>query len=422
MSHTVFFSWQTDTATRGGRNFIERALERAVRALSQDTTVEPAIRDLAVDRDTKGVSGQPPIVDTIFRKIDKAAVFVPDLTFIGHRPDGRPTPNPNVLIEYGWALKSLTYLRIVPVMNIAFGKPTAESMPFDMGHLRHPITYDCPLDLDEAGRKRVREQLTKDFEDHLRLVLESDEFRDSLPKLPEPPLYIAKQPADGRGRFKSSGEPIGIVQNFPGGVEELYLSTDPACWLRLMPTMGPGRTWSIDSLEKAMKAPVLLPLGPDWSGLGFVRNNEGFGTYGVIGKERKIASAVVCAFTSGEIWTVDTYWLQANAREERYYIPPVEPSFRNSLTAYGKFLQNIGVEPPYRWIAGMESLKGRDLYMPTPQGHMRVWPGPDGKCLVDVVCESGSYSPGDAPGPTLKPFFSKLYNSCGISRQDWQDV
>jgi hypothetical protein len=96
MPHTVFFSWQVDTETPGGRNFIERALERASSQIGQDTTVEEAVRDLAVDRDTKGVAGSPPIVDTIFRKIDQAAVFVPDLTFIGRRPDGRPTPNPNV--------------------------------------------------------------------------------------------------------------------------------------------------------------------------------------------------------------------------------------------------------------------------------------------------------------------------------------
>jgi hypothetical protein len=53
--------------------------------------VEEAVRDLSVDRDTKDVPGSPPIVDTIFREIDNAAVFVPDLTFVGDRLDGRRT-------------------------------------------------------------------------------------------------------------------------------------------------------------------------------------------------------------------------------------------------------------------------------------------------------------------------------------------
>src|SRR5271168_3534317 len=104
MSSTVFFSWQADTPTRENRNFIERALDRAARRIGDDTTIEKATRELAVDRDTKGVPGSPPIVETIFSKIDQASIFVPDLTFIGTRADGRKTPNPNVLIEYGWAL------------------------------------------------------------------------------------------------------------------------------------------------------------------------------------------------------------------------------------------------------------------------------------------------------------------------------
>ena len=58
----------------------------------------------------------PPIVETIFKKIDRAAVFVADLTFAGRRPDGAPIPNPNVLIEYGWALKALGHARIISIM------------------------------------------------------------------------------------------------------------------------------------------------------------------------------------------------------------------------------------------------------------------------------------------------------------------
>ena len=77
MKHTIFFSWQSDTPTISGRNLVERALDRAVGAIGQDTEVEEAAREgLEVDRDTQGVSGSPPIVETIFKKIDLAAVFV----------------------------------------------------------------------------------------------------------------------------------------------------------------------------------------------------------------------------------------------------------------------------------------------------------------------------------------------------------
>jgi hypothetical protein len=178
MPLTIFFSWQADTPTTVGRNLIERALERAIKQIGLDTTIQPAVRELAIDRDTVGVSGSPPIVDTIFRKIDGAAVFVPDLTFVGKRLDGRPTPNPNVLIEYGWALKSLGYGRLVPVMNTAFGAPTAENMPFNMLHLRNPILFNCAPDAGDEVRAETRHELARLLEQGIRSVLTSEDFQN----------------------------------------------------------------------------------------------------------------------------------------------------------------------------------------------------------------------------------------------------
>ena len=98
MAMTLFYSWQSDRPTKTGRNLIERALRRAVREIQSDLEIEESLREnLSVDRDTQGVAGSPPIVDTIFQKIDGAAVFIPDMTFVGQRVDGRPSPNPNVL-------------------------------------------------------------------------------------------------------------------------------------------------------------------------------------------------------------------------------------------------------------------------------------------------------------------------------------
>jgi hypothetical protein len=197
----------------------------------------------------------------LLNKIDSAAVFVPDLTFVGARPDGRPMPNPNVLIEYGWALKSLTYRRFVAVMNTAFGEPTRENMPFDLGHFRHPITYHCPDDLRDTDKKVVRDKLAKDLEEAIRAILESDEFKNSLPTPPQPPPFT-ERPCSmySNGRFKPSAEPIGITQDFRDGATELYLSKSPVCWFRMMPTSDPGRTWTADHLAHVSQNPFLVPL------------------------------------------------------------------------------------------------------------------------------------------------------------------
>lgn len=68
-----------------------------------EVQVEPVI-----DRDTVGVSGSPDIGQTIFQKIDKAAVFVADVSIINAGSDeDRQTPNPNVLIELGYAMRAI---------------------------------------------------------------------------------------------------------------------------------------------------------------------------------------------------------------------------------------------------------------------------------------------------------------------------
>jgi hypothetical protein len=420
MPHTIFFSWQADTPTRVGRNFVELALRQAARRVAEDTTIEPAVREFEVDRDTQGVGGHAPIVDTILGKIDKAAVFVPDLTFVGTRKAGRPTPNPNVLIEYGWALKSLTWERIIPIMNTAFGEPTTETMPFNMLHRRWPITYHCPEGAHDDTRKQARDGLAKTLERALRDVLGSDEFKQNLPK---PPPFPARSGTDGPGRFKSRDEPLGITTvRLPGyGGEEVRLSGGAVCWFRLMPTIDPGRDWSLGELENAAtRGHFLHPLSHCWPGYNYMRSHEGFGIYASKGEQPPVTDAVVFAFITGEVWSIDAYWL--DAMTQRNAIPPVEADFRRCLDEYSAFLVRLGIAPPFRWRAGMENLKGRGVFIPAPHGQMATFPGPKGKCLLDVLSEDGFYSPGEPAATSLKPFFTKLFGSCGVERPNWLDT
>ncbi|NES73742.1 MAG: nucleotide-binding protein, partial [Okeania sp. SIO2D1] len=100
--------------------------------------VEPVI-----DRDTQNVAGSPDIVKTIFEKIDEAQIFVCDVSIINKDANSRPTPNPNVLIELGYAMKTLGEGKIIMVMNTAFGTP--EQLPFDL-RMRRVIRYNMPVD------------------------------------------------------------------------------------------------------------------------------------------------------------------------------------------------------------------------------------------------------------------------------------
>ena len=410
MSETIFFSWQADTDPKTGRNLIDRVLNRVVGSIGSDATVDEAVRDLAVDSDTKDAPGFPPIVDTIFRKIDAAAVFVPDLTFVGKRLDGRPTPNPNVLIEYGWALKSLTYNRIVPVMNTHYGEPTAESMPFDMGHLRRPIRYNCPPDADDATVKRVKVELGKQIERAIRAVLTSDEYRAGLPQPPEPVAFVARTPEGGsQGRFGSRGVPIGIEDGRYSNVEVSLLNS-PVMWLRVMPVNDPGRQWGVTELRDLAinQSSHLIPLTRRWSGMDYLRRPDGFGVYAIVGNDVRETPAVVIAFTSGEVWSVDASYLEE--MKEYKQIPAPEGFYPAALKQYAGFLSNLGIEPPYRWIAGMEDLRGRGVR--DPASPMRA---PIGPCTDDVIIREGLYTPGESPEAALRQFFARLFDACGVS-------
>ncbi|MGI8509815.1 MAG: hypothetical protein ACR2MQ_10870 [Gemmatimonadaceae bacterium] len=172
---TVFYSWQSDLPNSTNRGFIEQALERAVRAIRTDDSlaVEPV-----VDRDTAGASGAPDIAATIFGKIDLAAVFVCDVSIINSGIEGRPTPNPNVLIELGYAKKALGTDRLVMVMNTATGGP--EVLPFDL-RMRRIVGYDLPV--STADRSAIKKTLESRLESELRTILAKyEEVR------PEPPI------------------------------------------------------------------------------------------------------------------------------------------------------------------------------------------------------------------------------------------
>ncbi|MEE3716752.1 hypothetical protein V2H45_08340 [Tumidithrix elongata RA019] len=127
-------------------------MERVAKEIHKDDSilVEPVI-----DRDTQGVAGSPDIANTIFNKIRECQVFVCDVSIINNGKDGRLTPNPNVLVELGFAVGVLGWERIVLVMNTAFGE--IESLPFDL-RMRRITSYTLPVNFEsKADMRRVLE-------------------------------------------------------------------------------------------------------------------------------------------------------------------------------------------------------------------------------------------------------------------------
>lgn len=159
MANRIFYAWQSDTPNNLNRGFIRKALDKAVERINAELDIEDAVR---VDQDTANVSGSPPIAQTIFAKIDDCAVFVPDVTLVSDGGSGRLTSNPNVMIEYGYALRAIGDTRIVAVMNTAFGMP--DNLPFDMRHRRYPIPYSASSEHPSEKLSAMRNDLSKYLE------------------------------------------------------------------------------------------------------------------------------------------------------------------------------------------------------------------------------------------------------------------
>jgi len=159
---SIFYSWQSELPTKTNWTLIEDALKKAAKALRQDDSlgVEPVI-----DRDTRGVAGSPDIHLAILAKIAQSDVAVFDVSFVQN--GSRLHPNPNVLIELGYALGTIGWERVILVLNTVSGE--AEELPFDI-RAKRAIKYsmrpeeepaDARTNLATAFEARIREVLTQ---------------------------------------------------------------------------------------------------------------------------------------------------------------------------------------------------------------------------------------------------------------------
>lgn len=171
---TIFYSWQSDIPSKANRNFIQTALKRAIEAVKkkESIAVEPVF-----DSDTRNVAGAPKISDTIFAKVDASSIFVADVTIIRRTVgkavrDRKALPNPNVLVELGYALKALGDERLVLVANTSFGR--IEDLPSDLLG-RRTIPYTLSLkDLESnAEGQRTRHQVRDQLQGALETTVES---------------------------------------------------------------------------------------------------------------------------------------------------------------------------------------------------------------------------------------------------------
>jgi len=191
---TIFFAWQSDRPLSFCRRYIRDALDDAVVRIGSELSTEDAPRLIS---DTTGISGTPSIIETVFSRISRSVLFVGDVTFTGvgerQEPDVRKLfPNPNVLIELGFAAHVLGWDRVICVMNDYFGDPS--SLSFDLRHRRWPIAFRVGPESATVGSSSMKKKLADSLVEAIRsgLMAENERVLVSLRKLDKKALLCIK--------------------------------------------------------------------------------------------------------------------------------------------------------------------------------------------------------------------------------------
>ncbi|MBN1510116.1 MAG: hypothetical protein JW955_24935 [Sedimentisphaerales bacterium] len=281
----VFYAWQSDSSHSTNRNFIETAIDAALKNMRKTGIVEASPR---LDKDTKDVPGIPDIANTILEKIRSAGAFVADISFVGQVRGASPgsdkiVPNPNVMIELGYALAELGWERIACVLNTDSGLP--DNLPFDLRHRRWPITYKLAKDADPETRSTQKRELVNAVQRAIEAIARLP-MRQKEPGIDERMGAIEKAMSTLGGSFAEVARIVGdsvqasaaarattddptsrsarlredLIERINAGQFEGMLAHQPSVVLSISPVSSPANVGLFDPEREKMLVPYLLPL------------------------------------------------------------------------------------------------------------------------------------------------------------------
>lgn len=159
---TLFYSWQSDDPKT--RNYIERALKKALENVASNMNVEDAPR---LDKDTQGEVGAVSITATIKQKISSSTIFLADVSLVNKSEASEKLANQNVMFELGYAFGKKSENAVMLVANSDLGD--AKELPFDIAQNR---VIFCSPKADTKAQKLIP-NLEGAIRAHLGLIQEA---------------------------------------------------------------------------------------------------------------------------------------------------------------------------------------------------------------------------------------------------------
>ncbi len=197
----------------------------------------------------------PDLAATILEKIDAATVFVGDVTPVGATPpvkgnegakSGRPLMNPNVAIELGYALRSISDKKVLAVLNLAYGDET--SLPFDIKHKRWPIKYQLVEGATSTEVKAQQKVLKDQFVTALRgFISEAPIVESTFAEIP---------PHIGKAFYFENGQSLGHARQL--GLD-MYMPFRDVLYLRIGPQNEDAIAIGTGILTGDIDAPAVMP-------------------------------------------------------------------------------------------------------------------------------------------------------------------
>lgn len=409
MPCTVFYSWQSDTEQRVNRYFLKDCLSDALVVLADGDNLDEVTRggELHLDHDTNGVYGDVDVLATIFEKITACDIFVADITIVAKTADGKQCPNPNVLLELGYAIEAAGPERTIKVMNEHYGAAKA-GLPFDMAHKRFPLCYTLAPDAGKAEKAKIRKQVAREFADIISGML-----RETGPKALQKLEFQGVEPAWKSSSFISDGLLGRDARSaFRDELTDVRWDNGPQWFLRVIPQKG-LQSMTTKVIMDHLNNQNLPPLGGN--SRDYMPTSRGGVCY-----ELPVGAKPVKRFTqlfnNGELWGIEQP--NNNARENKF-IPfgIFVSSLQMGLEAYLGFVRDrLGVEPPLQIIAGLSDVEG--FRIADERFTRRAGFSPfDGLCpKEEIVAAPITIKTYDVSvEDLLGPFFQQVWEEFGLS-------